>query len=170
MIWTFWHNRIFVVPVMYKKYLPQRSGAILSSASKDGEIIAAIIRRFGIWSVRGSSSRRGLSAMRGLIDWVEAGYDVAIVPDGPRGPRYRLGPGAVKLAQMTNAKIAPMRVEYGSWWTFKSWDQFRLPKPFTTVTVHFDPLVEVPAELDDEQFEAERQRVERILNPHDETD
>ncbi len=170
MIWAFWHNRIFVVPVMYRKFLKTRSGAVLSSASKDGEIIAATVSRFGCHSVRGSSSRRGTAALRGLIDWIQAGYDVAVVPDGPRGPRYKLGPGVVRLAQTTNAKILPIRVEYGSFWAFRSWDKFRLPKPFTRVTITFEPLIDVAENLDEEAFEFERQRIENALNPHNETD
>jgi lysophospholipid acyltransferase (LPLAT)-like uncharacterized protein len=170
MIWAFWHNRIFAIPVMYRKYLSSRSGAVLSSASKDGEIIAATVSRFGCYSIRGSSSRRGTAALRGLIDWINAGYDVAIVPDGPRGPRYKIGPGIVKLASMTDAKILPVRLEYGSVWKFKSWDRFQLPKPFTTVNVYFDPLIHVPENLDDDSFEAERLRIEQIMNPNHETD
>jgi lysophospholipid acyltransferase (LPLAT)-like uncharacterized protein len=170
MIWAFWHNRIFVVPVMYRKFLKTRSGAVLSSASKDGEIIAATVSRFGCHSVRGSSSRRGTAALRGLIEWIQAGYDVAVVPDGPRGPRYKLGPGVVRLAQTTNAKILPIRVEYGSFWAFRSWDKFRLPKPFTCVTITFEPLIDVAENLDEEAFEFERQRIENALNPHNETD
>ncbi len=170
LIWIFWHNRIFVVPPLYRKYLHKHRGAVLSSASKDGEIIASIVARFGCASVRGSSSRRGATAMLGLIDWVKEGYDVAIVPDGPRGPRYRLGSGVVKLASVTGALILPIRVEYGSWWTFRSWDRFRLPKPFTTVDVWLGPCASVSQELEEADFESERVRIETLLNPDHETD
>jgi len=170
MIWTFWHNRIFVVPPLYHRYLRRRRGAVLTSASKDGEVIAAVVARFGCEAVRGSSSRRGTSALLGLLDWVRDGYDVAIVPDGPRGPRYRLGPGVVKLAELTGALVLPIRVEYGAYWHFKSWDRFRVPKPFTTVEVHLGPCTEVAKGLDETNFEAERQRLESLMNPHHETD
>jgi len=170
MVWAFWHNRIFVIPTVYRKYLRCRKGAVLTSASKDGETIAAIIARFGCEAVRGSSSRRGASALLGLIDWIRDGYDVAIVPDGPRGPRYRLGPGLVKLAEVTGALVLPVRVEYGSYWHFKSWDRFRLPKPFTTVDVFFGPCAEVPSGLDGSDFERERVRLETLMNPAHEVD
>jgi lysophospholipid acyltransferase (LPLAT)-like uncharacterized protein len=170
MIWIIWHNRVFVGASAYKKYLSLRKGAVLSSASRDGEIIAATVSRFGCAAVRGSSSRRGATALLGLIDWIKAGYDVLVVPDGPRGPCYRLAPGVVKLAQLTDAKILPIRVEYGSCWKFKSWDRFQLPKPFTTVSIYFEALESVPEDLDDESFEKERQRIERIMNPNHETD
>jgi lysophospholipid acyltransferase (LPLAT)-like uncharacterized protein len=170
MIWTFWHNRIFVLPTVYHKYLKTRKGAVLTSASRDGEIIAAVIARFGCDAVRGSSSRRGLAALLGLKEWIQDGYDVAIVPDGPRGPRYRLGPGAVKLAELTGAAILPVRIEYGSAWVFKSWDRFQLPKPFTTVDVYLGPYTFVPSGLDEETFETERLRIEQLMNPANETD
>lgn len=170
MIWAFWHNRIFVVPTVYHRYLRGRRGAVLTSASKDGEIIAAVIARFGCAAVRGSSSRRGATALLGLLDWVRDGYDVAIVPDGPRGPRYRLGPGVVKLAELTGALMLPVRVEYGSYWTFKSWDRFRLPKPFSGVDIFLDPPTEVGPIADEAAFEAERVRLQTLMNPHHETD
>lgn len=170
MIWIFWHNRIFALPTAYKKYMSSRKGAILTSASNDGAIIAATVARFGCSAVRGSSSRRGATAFLGLLGWLKDGFDIAIVPDGPRGPRYRLGPGVVKLAGMTDALILPIRLEYRSKWVFKSWDRFQLPKPFSVVDVYFEPCESIPAELDDAAFELERQRIEKILNPNDETD
>lgn len=170
MIWIFWHNRIFAVPVLYKKYLSTRSGAILTSASRDGEMIATTVAKFGCATIRGSSSRRGASALLGLMDWVKDGYDVAVVPDGPRGPRYKMGPGVVKLSGATGALVLPIRVEYGSKWVFNSWDKFQLPKPFSTVDIYFDPCIAISDDLDDEAFEAERLRLENTLNPTNETD
>ena len=169
-IWAFWHNRIFAIPAVQYKRAPQRNVAILSSASKDGEIIAAVMIRLGMSSIRGSSSRRGTSALLKMKSHLEAGGDVGVVPDGPRGPRYKLGPGVVKLSQLSGVGIVPVRVDYGSAWVFRSWDRFRLPKPFSTVTVTFGPLVQVEDGIDSEQFEIERKRVETLLNQENETD
>ncbi|MEM1443232.1 MAG: lysophospholipid acyltransferase family protein [Verrucomicrobiota bacterium] len=170
LIWVFWHNRIFALTHFYRKYVKTRRGAILSSASRDGEIIAALIARSGIASIRGSTSRRGAAALLGLRDWIQSGYDVGVVPDGPRGPIYRMGPGVIKLAGVTEAKILPMRVEYGSCWKFKSWDRFRVPKPFTTADVFLDPVFDVPPDPDDEELERYRLELEQIMNPENETD
>ncbi len=170
MIWVFWHNRIFAVPVAYRKYLKSRTGAVLTSASNDGAIIAATVKRFGCDAVRGSSSRRGVAALLGLVDWIKNGFDVAITPDGPRGPRYRVAPGLIKLAQATGASILPVRIDYSSAWKFKSWDRFQLPKPFSTVTVTFEALETIDPTVEGDSFEAERKRVEQILNPTNETD
>jgi len=169
-IFIVWHNRIFGIEGAYHYFLPKTQGAILTSASRDGEIIAATMSRFGAAIVRGSSSRRGVSALLELRNWLRDGYDVLVVPDGPRGPRYRLGPGVIKLAQVSGAAILPMRIDYARYWSFKSWDRFRLPKPFTTITVTLESPQFVASELDEATFENERRRIESLLNPTNETD
>ena len=163
MLWAFWHNRIFVVPTVWRKYLPERSGAVLTSASKDGAILAETLRCFGAASVRGSSSRRGAAASRELVEWINAGFDIAITPDGPRGPKYQLAPGLIRLASATGARILPVSVEYTNAWRMKSWDQFRIPKPFSKVRVTLHEFEILPPELDGDDFEAERKRIEALL-------
>lgn len=171
LIWVFWHNRIFAMPLIYRRFLPTRRGAVLTSPSRDGAVIAATMRCFGVASVRGSSSKRGAAAMLEMEKWIREGYDVAVTPDGPRGPRYRLAPGLVKVAQRTSALVLPIRVEYQSAWIFrKAWDHFRLPKPFSRVRVTFEPYQTIDAGVEGDRFEEERARLERLLNPNDETD
>jgi lysophospholipid acyltransferase (LPLAT)-like uncharacterized protein len=82
-------------------------------------VLSAFLQRFNVKAVRGSSSRRGAAAMWEMMGLLEAGYDVAITPDGPRGPRYQLSAGAIKLAQTTGAKILPMRVRYSRCWRLR---------------------------------------------------
>ena len=125
---------------------------------------------FGIDAVRGSSSRGGIKALLSLKKWINNGYDVAITPDGPRGPRYVLAPGLILLAQKTQAGILPVRVEYSSFWRLKSWDQFQIPKPFSKVIIIFEPLQTIETGLDEAGFEEARARVESILNPDGETE
>lgn len=161
-IWVFWHNRVVVVPHTYIRWL-RRKGAALTSASKDGEILAEFIKRFGIRPVRGSSSRRGAAALLEMVALIEQGYDIGITPDGPRGPRYSLNPGVVRLAQKTGAPILPMHVDYARCIRLKSWDAFMIPLPFSRVTVTLDELVRVVKTSTVEEFEAERARVEKIL-------
>jgi lysophospholipid acyltransferase (LPLAT)-like uncharacterized protein len=171
LLWAFWHNRIFAMPAVYRRFLGDRSGAVLTSASRDGAVIAATMRCFGVASVRGSSSKRGALAMQEMAEWVKAGYDIVFTPDGPRGPRYRLAPGLIRLSQITGAAILPIRIEYDNAWVFrKSWDRFRLPKPFSVVRVIFEPYETIDPAADGDSFEAERQRIEHILNPDHETD
>ncbi len=162
LIWTFWHNRMFVVPLLRLRHTPHRTGAALTSGSRDGAIVAAVMRAFGQKAVRGSSSRRGAAAVRELAGTLEAGEDVAVSPDGPRGPRYTVGPGVVFLAQQTGAAILPVHVEYSRAVRLRSWDGFMIPLPFAEVRVVFDRLIYVGAEEDGERV---REEVEELLQP-----
>ena len=161
-----WHNRIFVAPYMYRRAVPTRPAAVLTSASKDGEILSSVIQRFGVGVVRGSSSRRGVLAMREMMAVLESGKDMTITPDGPRGPVYEFSPGALKLAQMTGAPLIPYCIHYHSYWELRSWDRFRIPKPFSQVSIIFGPveqLVRPPDANGSNWFSAEKVRVEAAL-------
>jgi lysophospholipid acyltransferase (LPLAT)-like uncharacterized protein len=149
LIWIFWHNRMFVLPLMRLR-VPHRTGAVLTSASSDGEIIAAVMERFGLVSVRGSTSRRGATAL----------LELAGTPDGPRGPCYKLGPGVVFLARQTGAAILPVHVEYACAIRLGSWDRMRIPLPFSVVKIILDQPVSVSADSD---MEIMREKIESLL-------
>jgi len=163
----FWHNRLFIIPWLYSRYMsrrdcPRRSKA-LTSASKDGEILAAFLACFDIGAIRGSSSRRGAVAMLEMVRTAEAGYDIAITPDGPRGPKYKFNAGVITLAQKAGIPVLPIVVSYSRYWQLKSWDAFQIPKPFATVNVTLYPLETVPETDTAEAFEAQRARLEKIM-------
>ncbi len=160
---VFWHNRLLVVPVFYNRFSGGRKGYCLTSPSKDGAIVAGVMDRFNIGSVRGSSSRRGATAMREMAAVLEAGNDMAITPDGPKGPRYFFHPGALKLAQLSGKALVLVHVDYSRYWELKSWDGFRIPKPFARVDVVFGEMHQIPADLSEEAFEAQRKRFEAEL-------
>ena len=165
-IMCFWHNRILGITLAFLRHYPgkTRKGVnVLTSASRDGEILAHLVGQFGMGAVRGSSSRRGSRALRELIDLTENGCDIAITPDGPRGPRYSLGPGAISLAQLTSAPIAPVHARFSRCLRMKTWDGFIIPLPFSKVSVTVDDPIHLPRELNDEEFEAARLRVESLL-------
>ena len=155
MIWTFWHNRIFVIPLLRIRGARHRSGAVLTSASRDGAIVAGAMKSFGLTPVRGSTSRRGVAALIKLTETLERGDDVAVAPDGPRGPRYKVGPGVIFLARKTGAGILPIRVEYSRALKLKSWDQFMIPLPFSKARIMCDPLIFVPPDSELESAEAQ---------------
>jgi lysophospholipid acyltransferase (LPLAT)-like uncharacterized protein len=163
-IWAFWHNRLMLFPRLIERYLPQRQCAALTSASKDGEIVANFLANFGIRSIRGSSSRRGAAALIEMRSLLAEGVDVGFTPDGPRGPCYRLNPGVVKLAQKTGIPVIPANVEYSRFWRLKTWDAFMIPKPFSRVEITIGALVEVAKTTTEEEFEQERLRLENALS------
>jgi len=166
LLWAFWHNRLLTVPYVFEHFFPGRLGAALISQSKDGAIISAIVEKFGIRPIRGSSSRGGARSLVEMKRAIEDGYVMAITPDGPRGPRYSLTPGLIKLAQITHGVILPIHITYSRFWSFKkSWDGFMIPKPFATVHITFDVLHEIPATISEEEFEYERVKMEQMLRP-----
>ncbi len=164
LIWTFWHNRMFLIPYLHQSWLPDRPGCILSSPSGDGQIIADVCSDFGLKPVRGSSSRKGLSALMTLADLMRNGYDSGITPDGPRGPCYHLNPGPLKLAQLTGALILPIHVQYDRPFRFKStWDQFLVPRPFSKVRIILDEVWAVERRVTEAAFEEQRRRIEEVM-------
>jgi lysophospholipid acyltransferase (LPLAT)-like uncharacterized protein len=163
LIGVFWHNRLLMVPIFYNRLGGGRKGYCLTSPSKDGAIVAGVMEHFDIGSVRGSSSRRGATAVREMAAVLEQGHDMAITPDGPRGPRYHFHPGALKLAQISGFPLILIHVNYSRYWELKSWDGFRIPKPFARVDVVFGELQTIAPGLSEEEFEAERQRIEAEL-------
>ena len=94
---------------------------------------------------------------------VDEGTDVFVTPDGPRGPRYRVNPGIVLLAQKTGAPVMPVRVTYSRCLRLKSWDRFMIPLPFARVDVVLDTPLDFAAVEGNADFERERARLELIL-------
>jgi lysophospholipid acyltransferase (LPLAT)-like uncharacterized protein len=158
-----WHNRLLLISYVLKRFAPHRPGAGLISASRDGDLIAPLVERFGFQAVRGSSSRLGATGMLELVGILAAGRDVLLTPDGPRGPVYELGPGIILLAQKSGAPIQPINLEFSSCWRLNSWDRFILPRPFSKVRVIFGPLHHVKSTNTPEEFEAERVRVQDAM-------
>ena len=134
---SLWHGQMLPILVAHRGE-PCR---VLVSEHRDGEIITQILASFGFSAERGSSTRGGLRALIGLVQRVRAGDDIAVTPDGPRGPRHSIAPGVALIAQKTNAPIVPLVAHCSRYWQLKSWDAFEIPKPFARVTVLYDQPV-----------------------------
>lgn len=158
-----WHNRLLLISYVLKRFTPHRPGAGLISASRDGDLVTDLTERFGFDVVRGSSSRLGASAILELTAVLASGRDVLITPDGPRGPAYDLGPGIIFLAQKSGAAVVPINMEYSAYWRVKSWDKFILPRPFSKVRVIFGQPHHVKSTSTDDEFEAERLRLQNAM-------
>ena len=162
-IGALWHNRLLIFPLVLRRFFPERRGAALISASRDGDLLADTVQRFGYDAVRGSSSRMGASAILQLGEVLASGGDVVITPDGPRGPAYELGPGIIFLAQKTGAPVVPVDMEYSSCWRIKSWDRFIVPRLFAKVRVIIGAPHHVRSTSTPEEFEAERLRLQNAM-------
>jgi lysophospholipid acyltransferase (LPLAT)-like uncharacterized protein len=162
-IGALWHNRLLVFPFVLRRFFPQRHGAALISASRDGDLIADVVQRFGYDVIRGSSSRLGASALLQITGVLMSGSDVVITPDGPRGPAYELGPGIIFLAQKSGAAVVPMNLEYSHCWRLGSWDRFIVPRPFAKVRVLISRPYRVTATTTPEEFESERVSLQNAM-------
>ena len=162
-IGALWHNRLLIFPLVLRRFFPNRNGAALISASRDGDLLSDAVHRFDYDVIRGSSSKLGASGLLQLSDVLAGGRDVVITPDGPRGPAYEIGPGLVFLAQKTGAPVLPINMEYSSCWRVQSWDRFIIPKPFSKVRVIIGQPERVRSTSTDQEFEVERVRLQNAM-------
>ena len=133
LIYAVWHGQILMMPLVTERLRRARGARavhVLTSASRDGELLAEFVRRFGLGVIRGSSSRGGASALRRLARRLREGADVAVAPDGPRGPRARAQAGVIVLAELTGAPLVPVAFAAEPAWRLGSWDGFEIPRPF----------------------------------------
>lgn len=165
-IFAIWHNRLAIVMAFWNEIRKRQPGlklGALVSASRDGGLLAATLQNFGVQPVRGSSSRRGAQALREAVSLVEAGYCVAITPDGPRGPKYQAQPGIVALAQLTGRPVVPAGCWVRPKKTLRSWDAFQLPMPFCRVDLTLAEPIFVSRDAGPEEREAQRRALEETL-------
>lgn len=158
-IYAVWHGRILLLPLLYG----WRRARVLASRSRDGELVTRFVRRFGLEVVRGSSSRGGAQGLRLLARSLKQGRDVVVVPDGPKGPPETVKPGIVALARLSGAAIVPLSVGASSEWRLRSWDGFRIPRPFARCVARFGDPISVPRLADRAAEETARQEVEAAL-------
>lgn len=125
-----WHGDLISQPYNYFTF--RKNGIVkgMISHSKDGEIITKLISNFKVGAVRGSSSKGAAKVLISALKELKNGNDLAITPDGPRGPRYSVADGVIALAQKSDANIVCFNSIPTKYWQFKSWDKFILPKPF----------------------------------------
>jgi len=141
-ILALWHGQL--LPLLWANR--RRHLAVIISEHSDGEIIARVAIALGIHPVRGSTTRGAARALLGAAREVDAGYDLAITPDGPRGPARSVAPGALHIAQRTGAAVVPMSAAARRAWTLNSWDGFLIPKPFTRVVVTYGTPIRIDSD------------------------
>ncbi|MBV9669876.1 MAG: lysophospholipid acyltransferase family protein [Acidobacteriales bacterium] len=159
-IYCFWHRA--VLPIVW--YCRDRDIRVLTSRSRDGEIIAGVIEKFGYKAVRGSSSRAALTGLRSLQRELEDGKLVAFTIDGPRGPRYVAKPGPVLLAKLTGARIVCFYAAPERAWTLNSWDGFLIPKPGSRVHIRVSAPLYVSGNASEQEMEAAHREMQRRLD------
>ena len=166
-IFCIWHNRLALALLMYERRVASRHKgrrmAALVSASRDGGLLARGLELFHVAPIRGSSSRRGAQAIRELVSAAEADCDLAITPDGPRGPCYSIQPGTIAVAQFTGLPVVPVSYRLNWKYRLKSWDRFQIPLPFARVVVTLGEPLLVPRDADAAARERLREELHRRM-------
>ena len=162
-----WHNRMlgniaFIYRHWSKRGIPM---GVLISRSRDGDIGSRVGELLGGTIIRGSPNRGALGSLKALIRLVRnERISTIIFPDGSRGPKYRAKIGPVGLARIAGAPLAPMSWDADRKWVLeKSWDQYRIPKPFATIRIAWGEPIDVPKSADEDRMEAQRKALEERL-------
>ena len=141
-VYVFWHSGLLPLTM-------DRVGegiAVLVSQHRDGELVARLLERLGYVTARGSSTRGGDAGVRELLAWAERGRHLAVTPDGPRGPVEQAKDGAVYVATRTGLRVVPIGMGVRQAWRLKSWDRFRVPRPFARIAVTYGPPVSLASD------------------------
>ncbi len=164
-----WHSRFMLAPAGWSKMVQKPH--MLISKSRDGNLVAYTAEFLGVKTVRGSrraklnhKNKRGAGALREMIEVINAGDCVVMTPDGPRGPRMRMGAGPLKLAKLSGAPVVAYALSASNNKLFNSWDRFMLPLPFGRGKIIFAGPIWVDKQADDADIERVRQKLENILN------
>lgn len=158
-LFAFWHAQI--LPLLWQHRDEQV--AVLISTHADGEIIARICKALGFRTIRGSSTRGGARALVEMTRALEQGIDVAITPDGPRGPAERVAPGVVFVAQRAGVPVTTIAVHASRAWRLRTWDRFMIPKPFARVTIRYGGPEPIAPVHDDAAVAREAERLAQLI-------
>ncbi|MCZ6701652.1 MAG: lysophospholipid acyltransferase family protein [Ignavibacteria bacterium] len=159
-ILVFWHGTMLL-----SWYLHGNPNFVaLISKSKDGDLLAKILRHWNYKVIRGSSSTGGDVALNIMIDHTKNNYSLAITPDGPRGPVHKLKAGAVVAAKKSEVPLVLVGVGYKKKRTLKSWDHFQVPYFFSEAKVIYSEPVYVDENLTYDETSAMIQECEIKLN------
>lgn len=140
---SMWHGDLLMQPFNYQNFKPQGTVKGMISEHRDGEAIRKTVEFLGIGSISGSSTRGGVKALIGAIKSARNGIDIAITPDGPKGPIYSVADGVITISQKTKAKIIPFSSIPSKYWKLNSWDKFIIPKPFGKIDFYIGEPIDV---------------------------
>lgn len=158
-LYSFWHENILVPAYQFR----DQKISVLISRHADGQMIARAVERLGFTTVRGSSTRGGVEAIKGMVR-TSRDQHIAITPDGPRGPRRKVQMGVAYIASLSGQEVVTFGVGYASAWRLKSWDRFVLPKPFGKVILMTGEAIFVPRSLTEEQLEQYRLKIQAEMD------
>lgn len=164
-VFAIWHGEL--LPLLYQH---RREGVmVLISEHGDGEIIARVATNFGYGTVRGSTSRGAVRALLEMARVIDDGHDLAITPDGPRGPAKSFALGPIIVAQRTGAPVIGVAVTVSRAWRFRSWDRFMVPAPFARVTIAYTDAMRIDSR-DAQDVEAKAEQMRALMTAGEQRD
>ena len=158
-ILSMWHGDLLMQPFNYRNFKKNGKVKVIVSEHRDGELIRKIVEYLGVGALQGSSTRGGAKALLGAIKSIKQNIDVAITPDGPKGPIYEIADGIVLISQKTKAKILCFSSKPSKYWEFNSWDKFKVPKPFGTI----DFFVSEPFDVNNLSLEDAKEKIKKNM-------
>ena len=135
-----WHGELFMSPQAYRHIHTKHPASAIISSHFDGSLIAGTLNLLNIKPLRGSSRKGAKQVLLKAFKSIKKGEEVLITPDGPKGPRHTMSDGAIGIALKSHLPIFVMNYKAKSFWQFKSWDQFTIPKPFTKVDFYLQSI------------------------------
>ena len=139
---AFWHGELLSIMKGYLLFGANPDIDVIVSEHSDGEIIARTVSLFGGGTIRGSSTRGGVKVLKQSFKSLQNGRNLAITPDGPKGPRHSVADGIVLISQKKMVPVVTFNCKPSSYWQFNSWDKFIVPKPFSTLDFYIgDPFL-----------------------------
>jgi lysophospholipid acyltransferase (LPLAT)-like uncharacterized protein len=159
-VFVFWHGQL--LPLLHRHR--EEGIVVLVSEHADGEYVTRIIERLGFGTARGSSTRGGTRGLRSLMRAARAGHDLAVTPDGPRGPARVLKPGALVAARALGLPIIPVAAGANSAWHTDSWDGFLIPRPLARLRLLYGPPQYIPRDGGDEDLGRLAETLQHTLN------
>lgn len=156
----FWHGRMLMLPNVWSTAVRMN---VLISRHRDGVLISRTLEHLGIGTISGSTSKGGAGALSAMVRVLRRGEYVSITPDGPRGPRMRVAPGAIAAAKLSGAYLLP--VSFSARWRIVSgsWDRMIVPLPFTRGVVGLGTPFKVPRDASEEDMSRLRGQLEREM-------
>lgn len=135
-VYAHWHGDELAIFHLLKPY----RACAMTSTSSDGEVMNKVIHLMGSTTSRGSSTRGGVRALRGILRLARDGWNPSVAVDGPKGPRHKVKSGVFEISKIVEAPIYPLTATCDRAWHFeKSWNKTYLPKPFARVSIVFGP-------------------------------
>lgn len=155
-----WHGDELGILYLLKRY----NCCVMTSTSKDGELINGFLRIMGVKTSRGSSTRGGVSALKGLLRLTKSGFNPCVAVDGPKGPYHKVKPGVLEISKLTGSKICPLGASCNNAFVFKrSWNKAYLPLPFAKISVVMGDLVPAVRREEDAHAASLAERLEEAL-------